>query len=141
MPKPFRDVTDAELAVLASLWDHGASTIREIADRLYPRGSQSDYATVHKLLERLCEKGCSRRERRGASQVFSAAIDRESLIAKRLEGVANDLCEGSMTPLLTHLVKIESASPRQREALRKLVDELARSRGKDKPGGRKGPRP
>src|SRR5688500_918399 len=130
MPKPFRDVTEAELAVLAVLWDRGPSTIREIAERLYPRGSQSDHATVHKLLERICEKGCARRERRGTAQTFTAAIDRESLIAKRLESVARDLCDGSMTPLLTHLMKTQAASPKQREALRRLVDDLARSRGK-----------
>ena len=61
MPRPIPDTTDAELAVMQSLWDlprpGGAATIRELTDRLYPGGAASEYATVQKLLERLNNKG------------------------------------------------------------------------------------
>ena len=52
-----QDVTDAELEVLRALWELGPATIRTLADRLYPRGGASEYATVQKLLERLEDKG------------------------------------------------------------------------------------
>ena len=55
MPAKRPDVPDAELAVLKALWDQGEATIREIADRLYPGGETSHYATVQKLLDRLEE--------------------------------------------------------------------------------------
>src|SRR5438874_2574797 len=42
-----RDVTEAELAVLAALWDAPECTIRRIVDQLYPGGGASQYATVH----------------------------------------------------------------------------------------------
>ena len=57
MADPAADVTDAELAVLRHLWDHGTATRRQITDALYPDGGPAHYTTVQKLLERLEAKG------------------------------------------------------------------------------------
>jgi len=122
MVRRTKDVTDAELAVLEVLWDEGPSTIRHIADRLYPDGGTSEYATVQKLLERLEGKRCVRRDRSGFAHIFSAAVDRSDLIDRRLRDVAAKLCGGSLTPLLMHLVDDVRLTRREREALRRLID-------------------
>ncbi len=134
MARTPQDVTDAELAVLQVLWDRGPSTIRQITDQLYPEGRTAQYATVQKLLERLEDKGCVRRDRRPAVHVFAAAIDRGELIGRRLQTMAEKLCGGSLTPLLTHLVQSQKLSAAQREELRNLIDELDESsrKGKDR---------
>ena len=69
MTRPRADVTEAELAVLKELWELGPSTIRELADRLYPGGATAHYATVQKLLERLTGKGCVKRRGRGRADL------------------------------------------------------------------------
>ena len=119
-----QDITDAELTVLQELWGRGPATIRQLTDALYPRGSTSDYATVQKLLERLEAKGHVQRDRGSAVNVFAAAVTRDELIGRRLRSVAEQLCGGSLTPLLTHLVRAERLSPRQRQELRALIDAL-----------------
>jgi predicted transcriptional regulator len=124
------DVTDAELAVLQVLWEHGAATIRLLVDTLYPGGSAAQYATVQKLLERLEAKGCVRRDRRPWPHVFSSTVDREDLIGRRLRAVAEKLCGGSLTPLLTHLLAVERLSTEERQELRALLDGRC-----PKPGG------
>jgi BlaI family penicillinase repressor len=126
MARTPQDVTDAELSVLQVLWDRGPATIRHITDTLYPGGGVAHYATVQKLLDRLEAKGCVRRDRRGGVHVFSAAIGREELIGRRLRAVAEQLCGGSLTPLLTHLVQAQRLSARERQELRSLIDELDR---------------
>jgi predicted transcriptional regulator len=118
------DVTDAELAVLQTLWDQGASTIRHLADRLYPGGTAAQYGTVQKLLERLENKGCVRRDRSPWPHVFTPAIDRETLIGWRLRAMAEKLCGGSMAPLLLHLLRAEQFSPEERQELRAFLDQL-----------------
>ena len=101
MPRPPRDVTDAELSVLQHLWDAGAASVRELADRLYPGGAASEYATVQKLLDRLEAKGCVRRIELDASpRRFTAAVAREDLIDRRLRAMADQLCGGSLLPLV-----------------------------------------
>lgn len=124
MPRTAQDVTDAELAVMQRLWDDGASTIRQLTEELYPGGGTSNYATVQKLLERLESKGNVRRDRRAAVHVFSATINRDELIGHRLQSIAEQLCNGSMAPLVTHLVKAQSLSAAERQSLRELIGEL-----------------
>ena len=99
------DVTDAELALLQSLWDEGPATIRQLVERVYRQTGTSVYATVQKLLDRLESKGCVERDRGGSVHVFRAAINRDELIGRRLRAVADSLCGGSLSPLLTHLVE------------------------------------
>ena len=125
MPRTPRDVTEAELAVLRVLWDEGPQPVRAIAELLSSRGAPAQAATVQKLLERLEDKGWVERDRSGAVQTFRASADRDDLIGRRLLGIAEELCEGSLTPLLSHLVHNEKLSASDRKALRELVEQLA----------------
>src|SRR6266545_2566363 len=104
MARTPQDVTDTELAVLQVLWERGACTRRQITDALYPGGGPAHYTTVQKLLERLEGKGHVTHVRGEPVLTFRAAIDREGLISRRLQDVAEKLCGGSLTPLLMNLV-------------------------------------
>ncbi|MFN7990397.1 MAG: BlaI/MecI/CopY family transcriptional regulator [Thermoanaerobaculia bacterium] len=121
-----QDVTEAELEVLRALWDLGPATIRALADRIYPDGGASEYATVQKLLERLEDKGHVRHRLEGRQNVYAARLGREDLVARRLRDTADSLCDGSMTPLLTHLVNAGRLSADELGELRRLVDALPR---------------
>lgn len=120
------DVTDAELAVLQFLWDQGPATIRRLTDAIYPEGTAAQYATVQKLLERLEAKGCVERDRTPWPHLFAATLERDELIGRRLRAMAEKLCGGSLTPLLTHLIKAEHLSRQEQHELRAFLDELNR---------------
>ena len=124
MARSPQDVTETELAVLQVLWDRGPATIRQITDLLYPEGGPAHYATVQKLLDRLEAKEFVTRDRTPPAHAFAAAVGRDDLIGRRLQAMAEQLCGGSLTPLLTHLVKARRLSPRERQDLRDLIDEL-----------------
>ncbi|HEV7225716.1 MAG TPA: BlaI/MecI/CopY family transcriptional regulator [Pirellulales bacterium] len=135
MPRSPQDVTDAELAILEVLWDRAAATVREIAEQLYAAYSASQHATTQKLLERLEAKDFVRRDRARWPHVFEPAVDRETLIGRRLQQTADRLCDGSIQPLLTHLVKAGRLSAAERRSLRNLLDELEAAG--DRPTGRR----
>jgi predicted transcriptional regulator len=120
------DVTDAELAVLRHLWEHGTSTRRQLTDALYPDGGPAHYTTVQKLLERLEGKGYVRSELAGLVRVFAATVERDDLIRRRLRDVAEKLCDGSVAPLLMNLVEAGSVSDAELAELKALVCRLAR---------------
>jgi len=130
MARTSQDVTEAELAVLQVLWEQGALPIRRITEVLYPTGKTAQYATVQKLLERLESKDCVVRDRSTTVHVFKAAIDRDELVGRRLRQVAEKLCGGSWTPLLTHLVQTEQLNTEERLALRQLIEELDQPQSK-----------
>jgi predicted transcriptional regulator len=48
--------------------------------------------------------------------------------------LAEQLCGGSLTPLLTHLVRAESLSPAERQSLRDLINELDGERKRPRKG-------
>jgi predicted transcriptional regulator len=130
MARTPQDITDKELEVLQVLWEHGPSTIRQITEALYPEGRTAQYATVQKLLERLEAKDQAvRRDRSATVHTFSARLGRDELIGRRLQSVAEQLCGGSLTPLLTHLVQAQKLSARQRQELRDLIDQFDQRKG------------
>ena len=128
MARTPKDVSDTELALLQRLWDRGPATIRQLTEALYDDVTTAKYATVQKLLERLEGKRLVARERGQPAHQFRASISREDLIGDRLEDMAAKLCGGSLTPLLTHLVRAQKLSARDRQALRELIDDLDQPR-------------
>jgi predicted transcriptional regulator len=124
MGQSFPNVTDAEWAVLQLLWDQGPATVRRLADVLYPRGGPSEYATVHKLLERLEAKGFVGRDRETGVYVFRALIDRDAVIGQQLEALVDKMCGGSLQPLLTNLIRARRLKAGELRELLDLVDRL-----------------
>lgn len=120
-----KNITETELALLRLLWKQGSSTIRELTDQLYPEGTHSEYATVQSLLDRLVAKDCVQREKQGRVNVFTAAISRGELLSRRLRETADALCDGSMAPLLSHLVRASEPTAEEAEALERLVERLS----------------
>jgi BlaI family transcriptional regulator, penicillinase repressor len=123
MARPAQDITESELAVLRVLWDRGTATIRQLTAVMYPRGGAAQYATIQKLLDRMEAKGYVRRDRSLYVHVFTAVLDRDELIGRRLRSLAETLCDGSLTPLLTHLARAKDLTGEDRVALRAIIDE------------------
>ena len=111
-------ITDAELSVLKSFWDHGPATVRELIERL---GTDSAYTTVQTLVTRLVEKGHVRADRRGLAHVFTATTLREELAHRRVEEVASSLLDGATAPLVLRLVENGKFSADDIKSFRKLL--------------------
>ena len=124
------DVTDAELSILQVLWERGEATVREITDELYPRSGVSEYATVKKLAARLEAKGCLARDDSQRAHLLRATIGRDELIGRRLQDVADSLCQGKWSSLLTQFVNAEGLTAKQQRMLHSLIDELEQQESK-----------
>ncbi len=122
MTREFRDATQAEQAVLETLWVLGTATIRQLTDELYPSATASNFSSVQKLLERLETKRFVKRRRSGSVYVFRALVDRQQLIGHRLNALAESLCDGSLTPILEHVIEAHKLTPEDRNAFRALID-------------------
>ncbi len=124
MNKPAKDVTAAELAILEKLWEHGASSIKSLAQWLYGSTAPSDIATVQTLLTRLESKDCVTRNRDSWPHLIEALLDRQTLVNQRLQATADELCDGTISGLLTHLVKSKEFGAKQRQRLRRMLDAM-----------------
>jgi BlaI family transcriptional regulator, penicillinase repressor len=139
--RPTEDVTDTELAILQVIWNEGRATRRQITDVLYPEGGEAHYSTVQNLLGRLERKGFVRHTRSEGVLVFTTRVDRDELIRRRLQGVADKLCGGAVAPLLMNLVRSRPLSAGEIEELydflreqRKRQPKSSRESNRKEPG-------
>ena len=126
MPYDERHVTDAELSVLEFLWQSGPVAKKHIVQGLYPSETESDRATVQKLLERLEAKGYVTRDRGRHAHVFAAGLTRTEFAGEQLEAVARKVSGGSLFPLVLHLVEGKGLSVRERAQLREILKQKKR---------------
>ena len=119
-----RSVSDTELAILKALWEGGEGTVREVLDRVGPVGRDWAYTTAQTLLNRLQEKGCVAREKRGRAFVFRPTVSQDELLGGSLDDLATRVCDGKALPLLLNLVQSTKFTPNELERFRSLLDEL-----------------
>jgi BlaI family transcriptional regulator, penicillinase repressor len=119
-------VTDAELAVLKALWQNGPQTARVLTQAIYPGGAESEFASVHSFLQRLERKRLVTRDRRSPVHVFSAAASQADLIGSELTALANRLGDGSIAPLIMHLVEQNRLTQKEAAEIRRLLDNHAK---------------
>jgi BlaI family transcriptional regulator, penicillinase repressor len=116
-------ITDGELSILQVLWQRGEATSREITADLHEEVTDPKMASVQKLIERLEAKGCVRRDRSERAHRFRPLVSHEQYLRSRLQSLADRLCDGALVPLVTTLLRSERLPKKEREELRKLVDE------------------
>jgi BlaI family penicillinase repressor len=124
MGRAAREITDTELSLLNELWQRPSATVQELTETLYGNTAPALLATVRKLLDRLEAEGCVDRDRTHWPHHYRAVLKRDELAGKRLQAAADELFDGDLAPLLTHLVRSKKLTPEDRANLRKMLDEL-----------------
>ena len=117
-------LTAFEMELLKRLWDLGPTTVRELALAVYQSDSDSKTASVQKLLGRMQEKGYVSCNTDVRPRQFSSKFTRDEYLQAQLEELARRHCDGKLMPLATALVQTKGFTKRQRQQLRRLIDEL-----------------
>jgi predicted transcriptional regulator len=123
-------VTDAELAVLRTLWQQGTMTAREITDAIYPKGSEAEFASVHSFLQRLERKGFVQRDRTQFVHRFSAKVTQTEVAGQELEALAERLTDGSFVPFVMYLTRERQLSDDEAKEIQAMLNAYRRQRGK-----------
>lgn len=111
---------DLEYSVLATLWDLGSATVRELHGlRGEPDGLV--YTTTAKVIDRLHGKGLIQRERHGKAFVYRASVARETVDRARAEDTIGRLLGPRPHAAVAALVDAVGAMDPQ------LIDELERA--------------
>jgi BlaI family transcriptional regulator, penicillinase repressor len=124
MPTKQQNVTETELAILDTLWQHGPLAIREIVHAVYGRHTQSLHMTVKSLLERLADKGYVECDRSVYAHRFKATTDRATFVGRQLQQLAETHFGGSLAPMLMALTERVQLSRKDREALLSIINRI-----------------
>ena len=124
MPAPRTKPTPAELAILRILWAHGASTVREVHERLSP--PPASYTTTLKQIQIMLEKGLVTRSERGRFHVYRARGSAESVQRHLVRDLVDRAFGGSAGRLVLQALSSQPASPEELREIRQLLDEQER---------------
>ena len=119
MPRP----TQAELEILAVLWERGPSSVREVHDELRAR-RETGYTTVLKTLQIMTEKGLVARDERQRSHIYSARVPQRETQRQLLDDLLERAFSGSSSALVMQALATRRASPEELDAIRRLLDEI-----------------
>jgi predicted transcriptional regulator len=117
-------ISETELDVLKVLWENGPGMVRAVNALLRRQGRRWAYTTVLTLLQRLEAKGYVTSDKSGLAHVFRPAVTRDHLLRQRLKDLANQLCEGTATPLVLALVEGQRFTAAEISQFRQLLDQL-----------------
>jgi len=115
-----RKPTDAELDILAVLWDRGPSTVRQVAEAL---GRENAYTTVLKLLQIMTEKRLVQRRESGRLHIYSATATRDQTQRHLVRDLLDRAFGGSAAQLVLRALSTSKASPEELAEIRKLIDQ------------------
>jgi BlaI family penicillinase repressor len=97
-------LTKLELRIMEALWNHGASSVREIQER-FPDNDRPAYTTVQTIVYRLEAKKAVRRVKKiGNAHIFDAVVSRRAAQRRFVD----DLLEffgGRIQPVMSHLIE------------------------------------
>lgn len=122
--------TDAELAILRILWDHGACTVRQVHDVLKPP-QPIGYTTVLKTMQIMFEKGLLERDESQRAHRYTACMTEE----QTQQGLVRDLLDrafsGSAARMVMQALATRRASREEIEEIKRLLDEVGTRNGAD----------
>lgn len=116
--------TEGELELLKLLWDHGALSLAEVHERV---GRDVGYTTVQTRLNRLVDKGWVEKQKAGRVPTrYSAVIEPDSVRETQLTDFVERVAQGSVVPLVAHLVQGASLTSDELAELKKLIRDAER---------------
>jgi predicted transcriptional regulator len=119
IPRP----TDAELAILNVLWEHGPSTVRDVHEAL-STSQATGYTTVLKLMQIMTEKGLVVRDESQRAHVYEARQSAQRTQRQLLTDLADRAFGGSPAKLVMQALSGRRATVEEMNEIRDLLDRL-----------------
>jgi BlaI family transcriptional regulator, penicillinase repressor len=123
LPRP----TEAELAILRVLWEHGPRTVRQVHEAL-SGDRPTGYTTTLKLLQIMTDKGLVQRDDRDRSHVFAARASEGQTQRQLTQDLLDRAFGGSAAKLVMQALSSRKASREELAEIRQLLDEHERGK-------------
>ena len=105
-----------ELDILKVLWQLGSGGVRQVLDKLCPRGELA-FNTVQTVLRIMEEKGLVEHRTEGRTFIYTPKYSRERVTSRFLHKVF----DGCLDQLVLSLLKAEEISPEELKELERLI--------------------
>lgn len=123
LPRP----TDAELAILRVLWEHGPTTVRQVHEAM-AGDRDTGYTTTLKLMQIMAEKGLVTRDESARTHIYTARVSRDRTQRQLVTDLIDRAFGGSAAALVLQALSAQPTSEQELGEIRRLIDEYRRDR-------------
>lgn len=127
-PRP----SNLELQVLAVLWNHGPSTVRDVL-ALLPDKKQRAYTTILSVLQNMEKKRLVTKTRQGAAHLFEARESQRQTLGPVLQGLIQNVFGGRVSTVVQHFLETDDISDDELKEIRRMVDKKRKSNHTEEP--------
>ncbi len=128
--KPGTRPTDAELAILQILWEHGDCTVREVHQQL-TLSQNTGYTTTLKTLQIMTDKGLVQRDESQRAHVYSPQRSQEFTQDRLLGDLVDRAFRGSAGRMVMQALSSRRATPEELAEIRRMLDQLSGEKKND----------
>ncbi|MFK7906368.1 MAG: BlaI/MecI/CopY family transcriptional regulator [Chitinophagales bacterium] len=120
--------TESELEILQVLWEHKASTVRQVNELLNNKRADSKkkigYTTTLKIMQLMNEKGLVIRDDSSRTHIYEANVSEKVAQNSLLERFLNTTFKGSAMKLVMQALGRSETTPEELKQIRSYLDEL-----------------
>jgi len=113
-------ISTAEWTVMKQLWRRRPQTAGELIETL-SESTEWGPATIKTLLNRLLRKGALRHQKQGRAYWYSPAVSESDCQREEANSLLARVFDGSVSPLLAHLVESEGITPAELSEIEDLI--------------------
>ena|SRR5579863_7340034 len=116
-PRP----TEAELAILAVIWDGGPQSVRDV-HRVLNQSKPTGYTTVLKMLQIMTEKGLVERDESVRPQIYRPRLSQVQTQRQLVRDLMQRAFGGSVKALVLQALAGKKSTPEELEAMEELLE-------------------
>ncbi len=113
---------DLQLRILRVLWERKEATVADVHGAL-PDGTDLAYTTIATMLRKMEVRGLVGHRAEGRSFVYAARVAEDEVSHGMAEHLVERLFEGSLTDVVSHLLRTRDVSRSELSELEKLIAE------------------
>jgi BlaI family transcriptional regulator, penicillinase repressor len=115
-------LTPQELEIMKLVWQRGAATVRDVYEVLLERRKIA-YTTVMTMMKILETKGYLKKRRQDRALLYRPAHPQNQIIRGMIREFIDRVFNGSVEPLLVHLVKSQHLREKDLQKIVRMVEE------------------
>lgn len=116
-------ISEAELDIMAVLWDEAPLSAVDVAARVPARRAWSP-TTIKTMLARLVDKGALAAEAQSRRYLYRPLVERDPVAGAQAGRLVDRLFGGRISPLVAHLAERRDLAPDDLAELEALIKEL-----------------
>lgn len=124
-PRRSATLTEAELRIMETLWDKGASTVQQVLDWL-PNKPSLAYNSVLTTIRILEKKGYVEHAKDGRAHVYSPLIGRQEATRSEIRHLINRFFGDSHEELVLNILEDRGLEQEEIERLRQMLQREAK---------------